>query len=202
MARTHGKAGTRLYKVWSEMKRRCNNPNCRVFMYYGGRGISYTPEWERYKPFYDWAIANGYDEHAKRGECTLDRIDVNGDYTPLNCRWITQSEQALNTRTNKFIEAFGESHTITEWAKMTGFLAETIRKRLNIGFSQEDAVSSPLGEHRKKIVEFNGERHTTCEWSILLGFSKNLIDYRLKKGWSIEKALTTPRIRNRKRTLA
>lgn len=96
---THNESNSRLYGVWVTMKKRCNNPESTVFKYYGGRGIKVCDEWDSdYNVFRKWAIENGYRDDAFRGECTIDRIDVNGDYCPENCRWVSMKAQSLNKR--------------------------------------------------------------------------------------------------------
>lgn len=95
----HNLTNSRIYKIWATIKRRCKDKNNK---YYGGRGIKMCEEWQN-EPlkFIEWAYNNGYDENAKRGECTIDRIDVNGDYEPNNCRWVSMSIQNKNKRTKK-----------------------------------------------------------------------------------------------------
>lgn len=94
----HGQTGSRLYRVWSGMKRRCYSPTLKDYQWYGERGIKVCDEWQDYSAFEKWALANGYDETAKRGECTLDRINSDGNYEPSNCRWVTVAEQNRNKR--------------------------------------------------------------------------------------------------------
>lgn len=96
---THGLRHTRLYKVWHDMKMRCQNPNEPGYKYYGGRGITVCAEWQDdVAAFYEWAMSAGYDKDAPRGKCTLDRINNDGCYEPGNCRWVDMMTQAHNKR--------------------------------------------------------------------------------------------------------
>jgi hypothetical protein len=92
--KTHGLSRSRIYKTWEDMKTRCYNPNCRNYHNYGGRGIIVCEEWKNdFVVFYNWAMANGYTD-----ELTIERVDVNGNYCPENCTWISLSEQSKNKR--------------------------------------------------------------------------------------------------------
>ena len=124
------------------MKRRCYDNNAISYNKYGGRGIKVCEEWQEYEPFSEWAKNNGYTD-----ELTLDRIDNNGDYSPNNCRWATYKEQALNTRTNHFIEFCGEIKTLSQWADELGINRSTLCERINSrGWSIEKALTTPAGK--------------------------------------------------------
>lgn len=87
----------RLYNIWHGMKVRCYYEQYKQFKDYGGRGITVCAEWkDDFSAFCDWAMANGYEDHL-----TIDRINVNGNYCPDNCRWTTRAEQMKNRRVKK-----------------------------------------------------------------------------------------------------
>ena len=127
MRKSHGKQPARLYRIWSNMKNRCTNPNADNYSFYGGRGIKVCDEWrDDFIPFRDWAMANGYAVNL-----TLDRIDNDGNYEPSNCRWETHLHQCNNTRRNHLITFRGETHTIAEWSRIVGMNVDTLERRIN-----------------------------------------------------------------------
>lgn len=130
----HGKRNTKLFNRWCLMRRRCNSSNDRFYEDYGGRGIKVCDEWNNsFQQFYDWAMANGYDDSL-----TIDRIDNDGNYEPSNCRWVTMKVQSNNTRKTRHITYQGKTMTITEWAELTGIARYNICERLKRGW--------PIGE--------------------------------------------------------
>lgn len=132
-ASKHHGFGTRLYNIWNSMRQRCLNPNHHAFHNYGGRGITICSAWNDYDNFRDWALRTGYKEDAARGECTLDRIDVNGCYAPENCRWSSMTEQSNNRRDSIVLTYNGESKPLTELARDNGVKYCTAWKRYKKG---------------------------------------------------------------------
>ena len=127
----HGMTKTRLYRMWKGIRYRCNAPTCKNYMNYGGRGIKVCNEWNNdYMAFYKWAIANGYDEKAPRGVCTIDRKNTDGDYCPENCRIVGMLEQENNRTNNHFVDYEGQRYTIAELSRKTGVKQRYISKHL------------------------------------------------------------------------
>ena len=136
----------KLHQVWSDIKKRCTNPNHKSFDIYGGRGIKVCDEWQTdFKAFYDWAMRHGYQDGL-----TIDRIDVNGDYCPENCRWADKLTQANNCRTNHRLTYNGVTKSIAEWAREIGVSDSVLRHRIRKGWSTEKALTIPL---RKRFTE-------------------------------------------------
>ena len=106
---THNKTHTRLFRVWQNIKRRCYAKTNPDYKYYGACGVKVCDEWlNSFQAFYDWAMQNGYNESAPKGQCTLDRIDTNGNYEPSNCRWVSMKVQNLNRKANVILEYNGK----------------------------------------------------------------------------------------------
>lgn len=102
ITKRHGEKGTRLYTMWQNMKIRCTYASHPFFYCYGGRGITVCREWaENYEVFRDWALTHGY-----KDDLTIDRIDVDGNYEPGNCRFATWKEQANNKQRNRKEQAW------------------------------------------------------------------------------------------------
>ena len=136
---------SRLYKsVWNKLFQRCYNPNNKDYKNYGGRGIRVCDEWHDYLAFRTWALENGYDENASYGQCTLDRIDVNGDYCPQNCRFVDLTTQCRNKQYNHFVTYNGQTRTIAEWAEITNISANALYNRFNRGWTPERAFTQPV----------------------------------------------------------
>ncbi len=141
--RVHGGFGTRLYAVWDSMRQRCNNPNHYAYANYGGRGISVCREWDDYSAFRRWALSSGYDDGAGRGECTLDRVDTNGDYRPDNCRWVNMRAQTNNRRETIFLTYEGQTLPLSEWADITGIKYPTLWQRYKRGWPIDKVLLRP-----------------------------------------------------------
>ena len=147
----HGQKGTRLYDIWRGMKGRCYKPNHKYYARYGGRGITVCEEWKNSsKAFFEWAMANGYEEHL-----TLDRIDNDKGYYPDNCQWSTKTEQNNNRCSNTIIEINGKTQTLAQWATETGISYQTIYKRYQRGKRGENLIADAREQKLRHSITVN-----------------------------------------------
>lgn len=129
----HGRKNSREYKVWLNMRQRCLNSKRADWSYYGGRGITICAAWDSFAQFYS-------DMGPAPAEHSLDRIDVNGNYEPDNCRWATNTEQMRNTRVNRLLTFEGRTQPLSAWAEDIGVPISTLHSRL-----KRSSVEQSLG---------------------------------------------------------
>jgi hypothetical protein len=121
------------------MKSRCFVESNSSFKNYGGRGIGVCDEWLDFETFRDWAMSSGYND-----ELTIERIDVNGDYEPVNCKWISKSEQSRNRRITRFIEIDGVTKSIQEWCDEYETNYSLVHQRISkLGWEPKKALTTP-----------------------------------------------------------
>lgn len=130
------------YGSYKSMIERCYRKEAHNYPLYGGRGIVVCEEWKDIEKFENWVNISGY----KKG-LSLDRIDVNGNYEPDNCRWSTPEEQANNRRNTLYVEINGETHTISEWSKITSIKRSTINNRYRRGDRGIDLIRKVRRKH-------------------------------------------------------
>ena len=182
---THGQTESRLYNIWCGMKCRCENKN---YEHYGKRGISVCDEWKNsFISFRDWAMQNGYTENL-----TIDRVDVNGNYCPENCRWVTQKEQMSNTTRNIKVTINGITKCVAEWCEEYGILQTTVYQRVtNFGWNYHDAIITPT--RKKRMITIDGVTKSEKDWCAEKGMSRRLFRYRIHNlGLSEQEAILRP----------
>lgn len=137
MHTTHNLSQSRLYNIHQGMLGRCFRKTDLAYSDYGGRGITICDEWKNdFMAFYKWSLENGY-----REDLTIDRIDVNGNYEPSNCRWATKAEQTRNSRKNVFFTCNGVTKTISEWARELGIPLTTFNRRIKQNRPPKEIIS-------------------------------------------------------------
>lgn len=142
--RTHGKSNTTEFRIWSLIKSRCFCNTDRMFKYYGGRGITVSPEWVRSFETFLKDMGN----RPLGG--SIDRINNNGNYCKENCRWATKIEQANNKRTNKLHTYKGLTLTSADWSRIAGISSQLFYTRMKRGWSFEKTINTPTANHPKK----------------------------------------------------
>ena len=155
---THGMSRTSTYHIWASMKARCSNKNHQNYHRYGGRGVSVCKDWvNSFEQFFQ-------DMGERPDGMSIDRIDVNGNYEPANCRWATANEQMRNTSVNRLITHNGETKTLVEWSELAGMSMQTLCARLDRwGWSFEDAISKPVNSTKGRSGEQNSMAKYTAD---------------------------------------
>jgi hypothetical protein len=145
--RTHGMSRTWQYELWCGIKNRCENPAEPQWKDYGGRGIIVAPEFQAFEVFYAHLVTLG---PRPRG-FTFDRIDNDGDYAPGNVRWASRLTQGRNTRRVKWLSVNGKTLHLTAWARKVGITIESLRSRLDTGWTVQEALTAPPGSRLKDL---------------------------------------------------
>lgn len=136
--RRHGMWRTKIYAVWRSMRGRCKNPRAKSYANYGGRGIKVCDRWESFDNFYADV------GQAPFQGASLDRINNDGDYEPGNVRWATKKQQQDNRRDTHRVPTAEGVATLTQLAERSGINKNTLRHRLAVGMSAEEAISAPV----------------------------------------------------------
>lgn len=137
MTKRHGLSYSRIYRIWTQMKARCNNPKTVHYDRYGGRGIKVCPAWEDFNAFLA-DMGHPPEKHS------LERVDNNGPYSPENCRWATRKEQANNTARNIYMTHEGVTLSLMQWSEKSGVSYSTILGRHRLGWEPERVLSTTL----------------------------------------------------------
>lgn len=181
------------YAIWTSMKQRCQNPRCRTWKWYGGRGIKVCERWQAFENFY---VDTG-PRPSPRHE--LDRYpDNDGNYEPDNCRWTLHRGNNRNRRNNLTLTYDGRTLLLVEWAEKLGIPRETIHWRLCHGWSISKTLttkSRPQRHYRRntkrmRVLTVSGRKQTVAAWARTSGLSAGTILARLKLGWSPKLAVT------------
>ena len=129
----------RLFRIWRKMRNRCLSPQNCSFKDYGGRGIEICSEWDNFYEFQEWALNSGYEPTL-----TLDRIDVNGNYSPENCRWVNIKVQERNKRKTIWLTLNGTKKSMADWSDEVGISWKTLHSRYVRGWSDERILTTPV----------------------------------------------------------
>ena len=172
---------------YDNIKQRCYNSNSSVYKHYGGRGIEVCDEWvNSFENFYKWSMNNGFDP-----ELTIDRINVNGNYEPSNCRWASWEVQARNRTNNLIIEYKGKEYMVYQLSEMSGINESTIYYRLKNGWTVEDILLNPVNFYYI-YLEHEGVKKTLSDWEKESKIGAETLKKRMELGWSSYDILNTP----------
>lgn len=183
-----GPKETRIRDILYGMRSRCYNKNSSKYKNYGGRGINICDEWmNSVDSFIDWSLKNGYSD-----ELTIDRIDVNKDYSPDNCRWADNYAQANNKTNSVNISYNGETKTMSEWALVLNMPYSTLNSRHQRGWKDKEIIEGKKGKRKSpknKFIKYNNDYISLIELSSLIGVNIKTLYYRKSHGWTDEEII-------------
>lgn len=178
--RTHGASKTPVYKAWTGMLQRCENPKNPGYGEYGGRGISVCERWHDFETFMA-------DMGPRPKGMSIEREDVNGNYEPGNCHWATPAEQARNTRRTIFVEMDAGRFCLKDACAALGFSYPAVRGRIYAGWPVHFALAVGVAE------DFSVDGKTLRQAAKDAGLAYGTVKSRVSSGWGVERALATPR---------
>lgn len=180
----HGFSKMRIYHIWDRMHSRCENSSNSSYANYGGRGIKVCPEWSDVNGFIKWAYFHGYQSNL-----TIDRIDVNGNYEPANCRWATWDEQAKNKQNTILIKYLGQTKPLTVWASELGIDKALLRNRYKLGIRPPRIFQKKLIPTTAHLITYKGKTKTIAEWAKEIGIKPKTLTERARRGMKPPKLL-------------
>ncbi len=182
----HGMSHKKEYNTWYAIKRRCYNKNNKAYPYYGGRGIEVCDRW--LQSFDNFFLDMGF---APSNNHSIERINNDGNYEPINCMWATKKEQCNNRSNTIYVKHKGENRLLSEWAKLYSLSYKLVHKRYKSGWDLEDIFSI---SSKPISFEYNGQNKTLMEWSAISGIPYKTLRNRFNYGWSAKQILKDDRI--------
>lgn len=178
---------SKLYETWQHMKSRCYSKTCKEYLQWGGRGIKVCDEWlNDYNTFKQWSLDNGFDYNKKGHELTIDRIDVDGNYEPDNCRWVDMKTQGRNKRDTIYVDINNRKISLAELAEVNNIKYATVRGRYRRGLRGEDLIA-PTGFYYNSGRKINkylvcGEMMGVRDIMNKFNMTDSAVRHRIKRG--------------------
>jgi len=184
-AQSHGDTYSREYNIWTHMRQRCTNPNRDSYYRYGGRGIRVCEAWD-----------NSYEAflrdmgRAPFPDAQIDRINVDGDYAPDNCRWVSPRENKRNKGNARLLTHNGITRSLQEWSEILGLSRQTLQSRVVRNWTADEIISGVrAGPHAPRRttrwIFHEGQRLSLTQWATKLGMPMKALHQKLRRGRSM-----------------
>jgi len=187
----HGMSNSPEFTAWAHMRSRCKNSNSQYYFRYGGRGVKVCKEWDK-------SFSSFLADMGKRPSIwhSLERINLDGDYEPSNCKWALKKEQMRNTSRNSQITIGGVTRLLCEWVEISGINPTTLRGRIRARWPDDKILDKKRFQKinlNRKTFPCNGENLSIKEMSEKYGVPIKTLYCRIRRGMPIERAVTQPR---------